>query len=83
MEDIDFISNLDWDPCYLTRIFDEDFNDMTELWEASYFVSDGEILKLNDFQVDVAKKEIYCPEVEDVSMEDEDLRCAVEHIEHQ
>ena len=42
MEDNNLFENLDWDPCYLARIFDTDFNNMSELWNDS----DGSVEKL-------------------------------------
>ena len=31
----DLMSFCDWDPFYLSRIFDIDFNDFTELWKSN------------------------------------------------
>ena len=79
MEDIDFESNLDWDPSYLASICNVDFFDMSELWKGSYYVMDSELL-----QMDYSKsRNVYCPEVEDISMDDDELMSAVEKIEEE
>ena len=66
--------NLDWDPCYLASIFDMDFNDMSVLWNCEG-VSDSVIMNLPE------TSGIYCPLVEDISLDDNDLHDAVEKIE--
>ena len=70
-----FIENSDWDPCYLRRIFDTDFFDYSELWNNKMEYSDEELVR------HVSNVEKYCPIVEDISLEDEVLCTAVEHIE--
>ena len=50
--------NRDWDPVYLRQIFDSDFNDFTELWNASA-VSDMELIQGYD------RMEYYAPITED------------------
>ena len=67
--------NKDWDPAYLCDIFTEDFFDFQELWDNSitYCV-------LVD---SVSKMEQYCPVVEDISMDDNELCQAVEKIEEE
>ena len=65
--------NHDWDPAYLSTIFDMDFYEFNDLWTNS--VNDSEL-------VDVAKDvEKYCPIVEDISLNDSELCSAVESIE--
>ena len=80
MEYVDLTSNLDWGPIYLAKIFDEDFFDMSELWKYSSALTDSEMLNCIDGNF---QREIYCPEVEDVSLDDEILWSAVEEIEEQ
>ena len=75
MDEEDFISNLDWDPFYLARIFDVDFYDMSELWNDPSAVSDSEIVHAMDTK--------YCPIVEDISVDDECLYDAVQAIENE
>ena len=65
--------NCDWDPSYLKSIFDVDFYDFNNLW--SNTVKDSELVKVVD------EVERYCPIVEDVSMDDNELCNAVEQIE--
>ena len=70
----DFLmSNLDWDPVYLERMFNEDFNSCRELWKSN--LSDTELVDK------VEEIERYCPITEDISIEDEVLCSAVEKIE--
>ena len=75
MEDYELISNLDWDPGYLSMLFESDFNDMSDLWNDSLGVSDSEILHAMDTR--------YCPIIEDISIDYECLYNAVEVIESQ
>ena len=70
----DLMSFCDWDPCYLSRIFVIDFNDMSELWNADG-ISDKDIMDL------VEKTGNYCPIIEEISLEDEVLSKAVMQIE--
>ena len=72
MDNLDLLLNRDWDPEYLQELFRTDFNDMSELWSDA--VSDTEMNKLADK---------YCPIVEDISMDDEELSHAVKTIELQ
>ena len=65
--------NRDWDPVYLSSIFDADFNDYSDLWDNN--ISDLELI------TSVERMETYCPIVEDISMEDSELCLAVEQIE--
>ena len=73
METDDLFDNLDWDPLYLSFIFLQDFNDMSDLWNCEV-VSDRELLE-------VSETSHYCPIVEDISMDDSTLCAAVEQIE--
>ena len=78
--DIDFSSNLDWDPCYLALIFNVDFYDMSELWNSSSGLNDSELIEaMENFE----RNGKYVPLVEDISFDDDFLRNAVESIEHQ
>ena len=63
----------DWDPCYLADIFNIDFNDFTDLWKSN--MSDSELVDA------VREVEKYSPVVEDISLDDSELCCAVEKIE--
>ena len=74
MEPDDIFVNSDWDPCYLSLIFDESFDNMSELWNEEY-VPDSVILQ------NVDEREFYSPLVEDISLDDDELRNAVEEIE--
>ena len=67
--------NKDWDPSYLLDIFTEDFYDFDELWDNS--LTDSDLVQ------GVSKMEKYCPVVEDISMDDEELCKAVEQIEYE
>ena len=73
MDSFDFFVNRDWDPVYLTSIFDTDFHDCSELWDSSM-----DDLKLMEVVHDVER---YSPLVEDISIEDDVLCSAVEEIE--
>ena len=66
----DFLVNRDWDPVYLSSIFDIDFEDYSDLWDNS----------MDEFQM-VEALDRYCPVVEDISIEDNVLYSAVEQIE--
>ena len=68
-----FLSNSDWDPCYLASIFQEDFREFSDLWIST--VKDEEL----DGELD--RYEQYCPIVEDISLDDNVLCSAVEKIE--
>ena len=76
MESDDIFINLDWDPSYLASIFDADFYDMSDLWDVDY-VGDNQLLEYAE------RRDIYCPMVEEISIEDEVLCKAVEQIESQ
>ena len=62
--------NRDWDPMYLSSIFDTEFNDFTEMWACSN-VTDGEII------AETQKVEAYCPITEDISLDDNILCTAI------
>ena len=70
--DITLLRNCDWDPCYLSAILEGDFFDYSELW--SNYMEDCELLD------SVNKLEAYCPIVEDISLDDNELCSAVEQI---
>ena len=70
----DLMSVLDWDPCYLARIFMQDFDDMSDLWNADG-ITDSEFMDL------VNKSEVYKPIVEEISLDDTVLSDAVAKIE--
>ena len=74
MDDYNLIQNLDWDPVYLHGIFDQDFNDMSELWSGGDSVSDSVVLNAMDR---------YYPIVEDITIDDDTLCEAVELIENE
>ena len=65
--------NQDWDPCYLSSIFDVDFNDFSDLWTNN--MSDLELVEA------VKDVESYSPIVEDISLDNTELCSAVEKIE--
>ena len=67
--------NKDWDPSYLAMLFSQDFNDFSDLWCSE--TSDTELVK------EMEKLDIYCPIVEDISMEDDVLVKAVEQIKYE
>ena len=66
-----FLTNRDWDPCYLRDLVSQDFYEFRELWQSN--VCDGELVKAADK---------YYPEVEDISLDDDTLCNAVEEIEN-
>ena len=68
--DIHLWVNRDWDPLYLSLIFDVDFNDFSELWESN--ITDCDIVTALD------SMESYCPIVEDITMDDYELCSAVD-----
>ena len=70
-----FNENLDWDQNYLKILFDEEFYDFTDHWKSN--VMDSDLVK----ETEVA--ECYCPVVEDISLDDNVLYNAVEHIEEE
>ena len=74
--DDDLLTNLDWDPSYLSAIFDEEFNDMSDLWNCDS-VSDVDLVCAME------SLDRYCPVVEDISIEDDVLYDAVEQIEYE
>ena len=78
--DEDFHSNLDWDPCYLSIIFDVELDDMSDLWDFDQSLKDSELVEVMD---GYEKSDKYVPLVEDISLDDEFLRDAVETIEHE
>ena len=77
MEDSDelLLENRDWDPLYLSSIFDSDFCDHSDLWIND--MGDQELVGV------VEHLERYCPEVEDISLDESELCSAVEHIENE
>ena len=70
-------SNRDWDPSYLCKVMNQDFFDYNELWSGSLEFNDTELVE------NVNKIERYCPEVEDISLDDESLLNAVTDIENE
>ena len=66
------VRNRDWDPAYLSEIFDVDFNDYSGLVNTS--ITDMELVK---------HVEKYCPIVEDISLDNETLCKAVTDIENE
>ena len=73
VDDCMFYRIRDWDPAYLSSIFDVDFYDYSEMWQSG--MGDSELLHT------VTELEKYCPIVEDISIDDEELCNAVERIE--
>ena len=74
MDSDDLFSTLDWDPVYLSSIFDQEFNDFTDLWN-SCIVSDSKLLEMT------SDSGSYCPVVEDISIEHEVLVTELNQIE--
>ena len=66
-------ANRDWDPVYLSSIFDEEFYDFKDLWSAE--IQDSDLL------IAMENYEKYSPIVEDISLDDSTLCTAVEQIE--
>ena len=68
-------SNREWDPSYLSSIFDKDFYDFNDLW----------LSNINDMELLEAGKDVerYCPIVEDISMDDHEFCSTVERIEEE
>ena len=60
------LRNRDWDPDYLLDVFSSDFFEYRELWSSGN-ISD------RDLVTDVEKLEKYCPIIEDISMDDQEL----------
>ena len=77
MEIDDLFSNLDWDPAYLSSIFDVDFNDMNDLWQSDSGVDDIVLASIMD------KFDFHGALVQDSKQDDEYLHDAVEKIEHE
>ena len=75
LDHTDILMNRDWDPVYLASIFDQDFNDMSELWSSD--MNDREVVHVANHG------EIYSPIVEDISFDDSELCHAVEQIENE
>ena len=73
--DICFLWNRDWDPYYFGEIFQHDFYDYSDMW--SNDIGDTELLE------SVNKIKTYCPVVEDISFDDNELCQAVEWIEEE
>ena len=78
-----FLSNPDWDPVYLYELFKEDFFEFGNMAIGDSYshitddVTDSELVKA----VESCEKEIHCPDVEDISMDDSELCLAVDQIE--
>ena len=70
-----FICNRDWDPVYLSGIFDEEFFDFSDMWRSS--VSDGELVSASQ----KVKKQISLSSMDDESSDDIYLRNVVEQLE--
>ena len=70
-----FVENRDWDPNYLKILFDEEFYDFTDHWKSN--VMDADLVR----ETEVVER--YCPVVEDISLDDNVLYQAVEHIEEE
>ena len=75
VSDKNLCENLDWDPAYLSSIFDCDFHDISYLWNIE--MNDMELMEV------VRDVERYSPIVEDISIEDSELCRAVEQIEEE
>ena len=75
VSDSDFLTNRDWDPCYLRELVSRDFFDFSEHWKS--LVTDV------DLNIEMDNFERYCPITEDISIDDEVLWTAVEKIEHE
>ena len=71
------VTNRDWDPSYLQLLFDEDFNDHSDLWKSN--VSDEQLVT----ETVRVEHEKYQPITEDISLEDDILCSAVEKIEEE
>ena len=65
----------DWDLNYLRVLFDQEFYDFTDHWKSN--VMDSDLVKETEYA------ERYCPVVEDISLDDNVLYEAVEHIEEE
>ena len=70
-----FVTNRDWDSCYLRELISEDFYEFKDLWQSN--VGDVELVK------EVEKVDKYSPVVEDISLDDATLYNAVEEIENE
>ena len=70
-----FVTNRDWDPCYLRELISEDFYEFKDLWQSN--VGDVELVR------EVEKVDKYSPVVEDISLGDATLYNAVEEIENE
>ena len=66
------VSNFDWDPAYLQEIFEGEFDDFSDLWASD--ISDMELVNEGE------RIEKYSLITEDITLEDEELCCAVEKI---
>ena len=73
--DVSLIRNRDWDPGYLRTLFDEDFYEFGDLWKSN--VQDEELVRESN------RLEHYCPITEDISLDDNVLCEAVEHVEEE
>ena len=73
--DASLVCNRDWDPSYLSSIFDVDFHDSGNISDNS--ISDMELVR------HVESVERYSPLVEDISLDDDTLCQAVDQIERE
>ena len=73
------MKNRDWDPAYLYELFKEDFFDFGNMCLEESNVSDSELVSFSK-KIEGDK---YCPEVEDISVDDAVLSVAVEKIERE
>ena len=77
ISDNSLLMNKDWDPSYLSSIVSQDFFEFSKLWSGNINVTDSDLVTFAE------KMEPYCPEVEDISLDDEILCTAVEKIEQE
>ena len=73
--DCALVCNQDWDPAYLSSIFDSEFDNSNDFLSDS--ISDMDLVE------HVEEMERYCPVVEDISLDDVTLCEAVEQIEQE
>ena len=75
LPNIVFACNRDWDPSYLSEIFNQDFYEFKDHWESN--VCDDELVQESN------RVEHYCPITQDISLDDELLCQAVEKVEEE
>ena len=73
--DCALVCNHDWDPSYLSTIFDSELEDLNDIFSDS--ISDMDLVE------HVEQIECYCPVVEDILLDDVTLCQAVEQIEQE